>query len=64
MQLEDYEEVRHDPRLFFCAPGHEALAVDSGAGVLREEHDRYVLVEKVGVAGEIAAAEYQAQHAD
>jgi hypothetical protein len=64
MRLEDYEEIRHDPRLFFCAPGHEALALESGAGVLCDERDGYVTVEKIGVAGETAAAEYEADNAD
>ena len=64
LRLEEYEELRHDPRLFLCAPGHDALSVDSGAALVREERDEYMVVEKVGVAGEIAAADYQAQNGD
>jgi hypothetical protein len=59
MRLEEYEEIRHGPRVFFCAPGHEALAVDAGAGVVRDEQAGYVVVEKVGLAGEIAALDYE-----
>jgi hypothetical protein len=62
MKLEEYEELRHDPRLFFCAFGHELIAVEAGAGVVEGRTDRYVLVEKIGVAGEVAAADYQAQN--
>src|SRR5215218_1903250 len=55
LTLEAYEDVRLNPRLFFCAPGHQAIAVENGAGVVVGEGDGYVLVEKVGIAGEIAA---------
>lgn len=58
--IEGYEEIRDDPRLFFCAPGHQAIAVSAGAGVVVGEGDGYVLVEKIGVAGEVAAQEYAA----
>jgi len=54
-----YEEIRHDPRRFFTAPGHESLSVSTGAGVVIEQHDGYRVVEKVGVAGEIAAELYK-----
>ena len=60
--LEDYEEIRHDARLFLCAPGHQALAVEAGAAVVVGERPGYVLVEKQGVAGEVAAADYEAQN--
>lgn len=57
--LEAYEEIRHDERLFFCAPGHERIAVEEGAGVVTGRGDGYVLVEKIGIAGEIAAQNYR-----
>jgi hypothetical protein len=53
-----YEEIRRHPRRFFNAPGHEALSLENGAGVLVEERDGYVLVDKVGAAGEVAAAKH------
>jgi hypothetical protein len=59
LSLEGYEEVRHNPRLFFCAPRHQAIAVDTGAGVLVEETPGCVLVETIGVAAEVAADEYR-----
>jgi hypothetical protein len=54
-----YEEIRQDPRRFFTAAGHEDLSVRAGAGVVIEEHDGYRVVEKVGVAGELAADLYK-----
>jgi hypothetical protein len=59
LSIEGYEEVRHDPRLFFTAPGHQQIAVDAGAGVVVGNGDGYVLVEKVGVAGQIAEDNYR-----
>ena len=59
LSLEEYEEIRQFPRYFLTAPGHQDLAVESGAGaVVAEEDGRYVTVEKIGVAGDIAAARY------
>ena len=54
LSLEAYEEIRRNPRLFFNLSGHEATAVESGAGAVVEERGSYVLVEKTGIAGEIA----------
>jgi hypothetical protein len=59
LSMESYEEVRHDPRLFFTAPGHEQIAVDAGAGVVVGNGDGYVLVEKIGVAGQVAEDNYR-----
>jgi hypothetical protein len=50
--LAAYTQVRADPRHFVLLPGHEIpsveVVVDGGAG--------YIVVEKVGVAGEVAEA--------
>jgi hypothetical protein len=51
----DYEEIRSDPRRFFNAHGHEAISVENGAGAVVEKRDGYVIVDKIGVAGERAA---------
>jgi len=59
LSIEGYEEVRHNPRLFFTAPGHQQIAVDAGAGVVVGDGDGYVLVEKVGVAGQVAEENYR-----
>jgi hypothetical protein len=46
-----YEDVRANPRWFIIAPGHHASA--QGWARIVAEHHRYVIVEKVGEAGEI-----------
>ena len=53
MTLEEYRHVRSNPRWFVHAPGHE----EEIGGVIEtvEARDHYVLVEKVGHAGDIAA---------
>jgi len=58
LSLDEYENVRQSPRLFCTAPGHATAAVAAGAAVIAEEHDGYTLVDKIGVAGEIAEERY------
>jgi hypothetical protein len=59
LTLEEYEEVREFPRYFLTVPGHQDVAVDRGAAVVVAEEDgRYVTVEKIGLAGEIARSRY------
>ncbi|MFL5916966.1 MAG: hypothetical protein ACJ752_15200 [Gaiellaceae bacterium] len=52
MSMQEYREIREDPRLFLNVPGHEASA--QGWGQVVENRDRYVVVVKVGPAGEVA----------
>ena len=47
-----YEQVRADPRHFILLAGHEVAAVE----VVVAGGDGYVVVEKVGLAGDVAAA--------
>jgi hypothetical protein len=47
-----YERVRADPRHFLLLPGHEIPGVEVVIG----GGDGYTVVEKVGVAGEVAEA--------
>ena len=56
LTLVEYEEVRTGPTRFFVVPGHQAVAVQAGAAVVIEERDGAVIAEKIGVAGEVAAA--------
>lgn len=52
IELEDYRALRSHPRRFLNVPGHQRAA---GSAVrVVSEHDGYVVVEKVGPAGEIA----------
>jgi hypothetical protein len=48
----EYEHVRSDPRRFFLLRGHELPEVE----VVVETNERYVVVEKVAVAGATAQA--------
>jgi hypothetical protein len=59
LTLEAYEAVRKYPRRFFSAPGHQQIAVDAGAAVVIDETPGYVIVEKVGAAGEVAEEQYE-----
>jgi hypothetical protein len=59
MTLDEYESVRVNPRQFFTVPGHESQSVNAGASVVIERFREYVIVEKIGIAGMIATAEYQ-----
>jgi len=52
--LAEYERARENGRYFLCAPGHEITIDGMGAVVHRE--DRFVVVEKRGVAGAVAEA--------
>lgn len=49
IDLSEYAAVRRHPRRFLHAPGH-----DDSVGVPVEVHPNYVVVEKRGVAGEVA----------
>jgi hypothetical protein len=52
LSLEQYEHVRARGNWFLLATGHDA---QNGREV--EEHDGYVIVEKIGIAGQIAEEE-------
>jgi hypothetical protein len=54
LSVEEYRRARSNARWFVHAPGHE----EDVPGVVRpvDEGPRFVLVEKVGVAGEVADA--------
>jgi len=52
LPLDEYEAVRSNPRWFINVPGHQVAA--RGAATVVEDHGDYVVVEKVGHAGEVA----------
>ena len=54
MTLEEYEEVRADSRHFLNIPGHQAAG--GGAAEIVAEQNGYVIIEKLGRAGEIVEA--------
>jgi hypothetical protein len=52
LSIADYEAVRADGATFVLAPGHEVRSIEK----VVETTPDHVLVEKVGVAGAVAAA--------
>ena len=52
LTLAEYEKARAHPRHFVCTPGHEITRPDLGRVV--EKHATFVIMEKLGVAGEVA----------
>ena len=52
LTLPEYAAIREDARLFLNVPGHEVAA--QGWAQVVEQHARYVVVEKIGPAGEVA----------
>ena len=52
LTLAEYARVRSNPRWFAHAPGHEESV--PGTVQLVDRNDRYLLVEKIGRAGEVA----------
>jgi hypothetical protein len=60
MTLDAYEDVRANPVRFFTFPGHQDIAEAAGAAHTVEERDGYVVVDKLGVAGDVAREHYDA----
>jgi len=54
LRLSEYEAVRSQPNQFAVLPGHVYPDVEEVVA----EHDRYVIVSKLGVAAEIAEKTY------
>jgi hypothetical protein len=52
LTLAEYELARQSPRSFLCAPGHQI--VGSGIGRMVRETSKFVIVEKIGIAGVVA----------
>lgn len=50
--LAEYSTIREGPRLFWNVPGHQASS--QGWAQVIETHDAYVVVKKIGPAGEVA----------
>ena len=54
LTVSEYELARQDPRYFICIPGHQIIAPDIGRVV--QEYPKFVIVEKLAEAGEVAEA--------
>ena len=52
LPLDEYERVRRDGSCFLVLPGHDEAS--KTAGRIVERHDTSVVVEKTGVAGDVA----------
>lgn len=59
LSFDEYEKIREQPDRFLTTPGHQDVSVDSGAAKVVAEHDGYVVVDKIGLAGEIARRRYR-----
>lgn len=55
--LAEYSDVRESPRRFILARGHEVH--DGKETMTVETHDGFVVIEKVGIAGEIAEEQWE-----
>lgn len=53
LSMSDYEEIRSDSTHFLNVPGHQVAAGPHAKVVA--ERENYVIVQKIGVAGEIVA---------
>ena len=60
MTLDQYEDVRAVPVRFFTIRGHQDIATEAGAARVVEERGGYVVVDKIGVAGDVAQQQYGA----
>jgi hypothetical protein len=59
LTFDEYEAIRQYPRRFFNVSGHERRSVDAGAERVVAVVADLTVVEKVGVAGEVAAHAYE-----
>lgn len=55
LSFDEYEAIRQHPRRFFNVTGHERTSVDGGAERIVAVADNLTVVEKIGVAGEVAS---------
>ena len=58
LSFDQYEAIRQHPTRFFNISGHERSSVEEGAERIVAVADELTVVEKIGVAGEVAAETY------
>jgi hypothetical protein len=61
LTFDQYDAIRQHPTRFFNITGHERSSVETGAERIVAVVDELTVVEKVGVAGEVAAEAYPRQ---
>jgi hypothetical protein len=54
LTFDEYDAIRQDPRRFFNVSGHEAASVAAGAERILLWAGELTIVEKLGIAGDIA----------
>ena len=55
LSFDEYEQIRQDPRRFFNVSGHETASVAAGAERILAVAGDLTVVEKIGIAGLLAA---------
>jgi hypothetical protein len=58
LSFDQYDAIRQHPTRFFNLTGHERSSVEAGAERIVAVADELTVVEKDGVAGEVAAEAY------
>jgi len=58
LSFDQYEAIRQHPTRFFNITGHEGSSVETGAERIAAVADELTVVQKIGVAGKIAAEAY------
>ena len=61
LTFDEYDAIRQHPTRFFNITGHESSSVETGAERVVAVVHELTIVEKVGVAGEVAAEAYPRQ---
>ena len=61
LTFDQYDAIRQQPTRFFNITGHESSSVETGAERIVAVVGELTVVEKVGVAGEVAAEAYPRQ---
>lgn len=59
MSFDEYEAIRQYPRRFFNVSGHEGPSVEAGAERIAAVVGELTIVEKIGVAGDVAVDGYE-----
>jgi len=57
LTLDEYQAVRKHRARFVNAPGHERISVEAGVGAIAKRTPRYVLVDTIGTAAQLAAVD-------
>lgn len=60
LTFDEYDAIRQHPRRFFNVPGHERDSVAAGAETTLVVLERFAIVEKIGIAGDLATDAHEA----